>query len=279
MIYVQCASCKDNTPKKALERVCCAKCISEHVEVDSEGEGNLIGTCYACSQENVTLLPLYKCSGCRMPCKSLKMCRVCDEWVEEGNFTSPGICGHAFCNGCWSEHIAIQISEGNIFFCPSSNYCTVRCMGTSCATGFSDPHIIKSIVTSEKYSEFKEKAAELVVKLHLDGSWCPNPECGAVCIPNTNDLNIICLNCNMEYCKSCSTPWHRDRSCSENLANMGATSDLLQRTTKQCPQCKSRIEKNGGCNHMTCKCGAHWCWLCLTPWPGNCEERHWFGNG
>jgi hypothetical protein len=32
---------------------------------------------------------------------------------------------------------------------------------------------------------------------------------------------------------------------------------------KQCPQCHVDIEKNGGCNHMTCKCGHHFCWVCL----------------
>jgi hypothetical protein len=31
---------------------------------------------------------------------------------------------------------------------------------------------------------------------------------------------------------------------------------------KQCPQCNAPVEKNGGCDHMTCLCGAHWCWVC-----------------
>mmetsp|Transcript_15491 Transcript_15491/g.40100 ORF Transcript_15491/g.40100 Transcript_15491/m.40100 type:complete len:628 (-) Transcript_15491:2195-4078(-) len=33
--------------------------------------------------------------------------------------------------------------------------------------------------------------------------------------------------------------------------------------TKACPRCHARIEKNGGCSFMTCRCGATFCWFCM----------------
>lgn len=43
---------------------------------------------------------------------------------------------------------------------------------------------------------------------------------------------------------------------------------LITDTSKQCPNCKSWLQKLDGCNKMTCsKCNSYFCWLCLSKLP------------
>ena len=46
--------------------------------------------------------------------------------------------------------------------------------------------------------------------------------------------------------------------------SVGKGDDWIKLHTKPCPKCKSPIEKNSGCMHMTCSnCDHHFCWLCM----------------
>lgn len=70
----------------------------------------------------------------------------------------------------------------------------------------------------------------------------------------------------------CKVEWHADCTCAEyqqwRTENEQAD-DLFEawreRNTKNCPKCAAPIQKNGGCNHMTCsRCRHQFCWLCMA---------------
>ena len=57
----------------------------------------------------------------------------------------------------------------------------------------------------------------------------------------------------------------------EKSKDEGENAKWLIVNTKQCPSCHKFIEKNQGCNHMTCRknaggCGYEFCWICLGEW-------------
>ena len=37
----------------------------------------------------------------------------------------------------------------------------------------------------------------------------------------------------------------------------------ILKTTVLCPKCDQAITKSGGCDHLKCKCGTNFCWVCL----------------
>ena len=43
---------------------------------------------------------------------------------------------------------------------------------------------------------------------------------------------------------------------------------MNEKNIKQCPSCRQGIEKRRGCDHMTCKCGAQFCYICGADYLG-----------
>ena len=66
---------------------------------------------------------------------------------------------------------------------------------------------------------------------------------------------------------------HEPSSChelvmwTEKCQNESETANWILANTKRCPKCQTRIEKNQGCNHMSCsQCKYEFCWICMGNW-------------
>jgi hypothetical protein len=81
---------------------------------------------------------------------------------------------------------------------------------------------------------------------------CPDhPETMILLTDKTKRKPTHCrvLSCFLARCPKCCQ-WHR--------ADMMCEKSELQ----QCPKCQTPTWKDGGCNHISCPCGCHWCYLC-----------------
>lgn len=74
-----------------------------------------------------------------------------------------------------------------------------------------------------------------------------------------------CSKCSTFSCTVCrSLGFHDDRACLGHNDDMDDETRhvLMSGGARRCPKCRTVIVKNGGCDHITCTCGAHFCYLC-----------------
>lgn len=117
------------------------------------------------------------------------------------------------------------------------------------------------------------------------------------------DKNIFfsSVTCPQEhnYCFKCKQEMHDPASCDDmekwnglvQMHTLGvdegpltttdaarfADSIWLKANTKKCPECKAPIQKNEGCNHMTCSiCRYQFCWICSRNWASHNDETGGF---
>jgi hypothetical protein len=90
-----------------------------------------------------------------------------------------------------------------------------------------------------------------------------------------------CNECKKSICMDCGKGFHGEKS----IFSQCVTSDsqwswyMLKNwySTMPCPRCRTAIEKNKGCNHMTCSyCKHQFCWLCGDDWKGGRHLRECF---
>jgi len=92
---------------------------------------------------------------------------------------------------------------------------------------------------------------------------------------SVTSMSRASCQCGHTWCFGCGQEWHEPADCQtfhawlERCAGDSETYNWISSYTKDCPnqKCKSPIEKNGGCNVVSCiSCRKQFCWLCLDDW-------------
>jgi len=121
--------------------------------------------------------------------------------------------------------------------------------------------------------------SDFIVSTANKNSPGPTPDCPSIYRPkrtsgvdsrplaDTSTL-FFCGSCLSHICTDCKSLAHEGVSCAEYRdATDGSNAFAEYRAAnnvKDCPRCKAPMQKTYGCNHMTCRCGAHFCWVCLA---------------
>ncbi|KAM4088993.1 hypothetical protein ACB094_07G115500 [Castanea mollissima] len=200
--------------------------------------------------------------GLESPLGSTITCDICMDDVPSGEATRED-CGHCFCNNCWTEHFMVKISEGQSR--------RIRCMAHKC-NAICDEAVVRNLV-SKRHPDMAEKFERFLLESYIEDNkrvkWCPStPHCGnAIRIEDDEFCEVEC-SCGMQFCFSCLSEAHSPCSClmwelwTKKCRDESETVNWITAHTKPCPKCHKPVEKNGGCNLVSCICGQAFCWLC-----------------
>ncbi|KAL1941937.1 hypothetical protein VTO73DRAFT_6467 [Trametes versicolor] len=187
------------------------------------------------------------------------------------------LCDHKFCATCWKEYIVSKVR--------TEAECTVACMGEGCNVAAPDPFVDRALGDDrETWARYQELLVRQFVGCIPHLKFCPYPSCTyTVSCPSAATKSSLAQIVPIVTCGASSTHVfcfgcpidadHRPVVCAvarmwmKKCQDDSETANWIKSNTKECSKCMSTIEKNGGCNHMTCKkCKYEFCWVCMGPW-------------
>jgi ariadne-1 len=196
------------------------------------------------------------------------ICTICYDEMSE-SYAMP--CGHAFCLDCWHDFCANAIME------EGATCVRATCPEATCKEVLTEDEVKKA--APDLMQKFKTYQLRSFVESDSLTRWCPGKGCERVaCAPTASALEMDdnvahCDSCTTSFCMKCGEEPHAPSNCkdlglwSEKCRNESETANWILANTKSCPKCVSRIEKNNGCNHMSCqRCKHEFCWICMGDW-------------
>ena len=203
---------------------------------------------------------------------SPNICQICYNDLSSEESISLK-CEHKMCKECYVEYILNKLStEPNSILmtpCPLKG-CNLYLTRT----------IFKQCITEKRYQIiFAKSLVRNFIARNNNIKPCPNPKCNlSIRVPVSIAKEIKC-DCGYNFCFLCLEESHVPCDCEmakswkESTKEKGSGEDFIwmKENTKNCPRCGLNIEKNQGCNHMTCRrglggCGHEFCWVCMGPW-------------
>mmetsp|Transcript_26066 Transcript_26066/g.68395 ORF Transcript_26066/g.68395 Transcript_26066/m.68395 type:complete len:528 (-) Transcript_26066:382-1965(-) len=196
-------------------------------------------------------------------------CPICMEDFAADRVTRLD-CRCTVCTDCLTEYVTGEVLEYRAAIpCPSCDKLVDHTTLTELLQAIPGDTI--------PFRKYQAAVARLFVKGNRLVKFCPGVDCElAVRISSAasahRPLPVRCTG-GHEFCFACKEIPHSPVRCElynrwrKKNEDDSETTNWMAANTKECPKCRSTIEKNGGCNHMKCNSCAHdFCWICLGPW-------------
>jgi len=187
-------------------------------------------------------------------------CECCYEGTaDEDLILCPA--GHTFCYQCVKEATTVVMGDGKS---------GVECMA-ECGEEISGRQLARALEPTMLLKLEQRRQTEEVMSAGLKNLVsCPFCPYQAI-MEDIYDKVFVCRNkeCGIESCRKCGKVNHVPMRCEESPEVEKARKRIEEKLTlamlRECWQCKKLFYREGGCNHMTCSCGAQMCYICKLP--------------
>ncbi|PQE21735.1 IBR finger domain-containing protein [Rutstroemia sp. NJR-2017a BBW] len=166
-------------------------------------------------------------------------------------------CGHVYCRTCLRGLFEAAMTDESLF--------PPRC----CRQHISpEEHCI--LLTAEIIQRFDKKKIEFST---INRTYCCIPTCSSFIAPQYINSDIAtCPDCSATTCAICKAAHEGD--CPNDVVLQRMLEVARENGWQRCHACRAVVELDHGCNHITCRCGAQFCYVCGERWR-TCTCAQW----
>jgi hypothetical protein len=187
-------------------------------------------------------------------------CAVCSDSIHPTDMPSLPECTHqsTTCAVCFARWIESELA--------TKGWKGIMCPNVSCNI-ILNHYEVQTYATPEVFAQYDKYSMRDALGQVANFRWCRNPSCPSGQEHDDDGYIFTCIACGHKTCVTHDVDWHEGETCDEFTYRVSRASEMEQKaredasiaavneSSKKCPGpgCAFSIQKNEGCDHMTCK--------------------------
>ncbi|POS71645.1 IBR finger domain-containing protein [Diaporthe helianthi] len=194
--------------------------------------------------------------------QKVRSCASCLEKVQFHDLIQLP-CSHEYCRGCLKHLFTACLTDEGLY--------PPRCYNQTIPETETQ---VQRFLGGELLGKFLARKLEMETP---NKTYCYKLECSAFIPPQGIKGDIAaCPKCQAKTCSICKAPAHEGTDCPDDESAQQLLQMAKKEGWKQCYACHKVVELSYGCNHISCRCGAGFCYVCGQPrketgQPGKCN--------